>query len=117
MRPSLGPGRWDPAYEEKGLDYPFGHVRWTAQRNMAAVLEVIAAGRLPVERLTTHRLPVDRAAEAYDLITARKEPFLGVLLEYASKWDGAPPQPIRRLDLSSSRRASGELGAQGLAAA
>jgi hypothetical protein len=55
---------------------------------MAAVLDVIAAGRLPVERLTTHRLPVERAAEAYDSITARKEPFLGVLLEYASKWDG-----------------------------
>ena len=114
---SLGPGRWDPAYEEKGLDYPFGHVRWTAQRNMAAVLDVIAAGRLPVERLTTHRLPVERAAEAYVLITARKEPFLGVLLEYASRSDGAPPRPIRRLELSTSRRASGELGAHMLAAA
>ena len=39
---SLGPGRWDSAYEEKGLDYPFGHVRWTAQRNMAAVLDAAA---------------------------------------------------------------------------
>lgn len=103
---SLGPGRSDPAYEERGLDYPFGHVRWTAQRNMAAVLDVIASGQLPVERLTTHRLPIDRAAEAYDLITARKEPFLGVLLEYPA----APARPIRRRNLGSSRRTAGEIG-------
>jgi predicted dehydrogenase len=103
---SLGPGRSDPAYEEKGIDYPFGHVRWTAQRNMAAVLDVIAAGRLPVERLTTHRLPVDRASEAYDLITARKEPILGVLIEYPA----APIRSVRRQELRSNRRASGDLG-------
>ncbi len=103
---SLGPGRSDPAYEEKGVDYPLGYVRWTAQRNMAAVLDVIAAGRLPVERLTTHRFPVDQAPDAYDLITSRKEPFLGVLIEYPA----APALPVRRRDLPSSRRARGELG-------
>ena len=31
---SLGPGRNDPSYEEKGIDYPLGHARWTLQRNM-----------------------------------------------------------------------------------
>ena len=31
---SYGPGRYDPAYEERGRDYPFAHVRFTAQRNM-----------------------------------------------------------------------------------
>lgn len=103
---SLGPGRSDPAYEEKGIDYPFGHVRWTAQRNMAAVLDVIAAGRLPVERLTTHHFPVDRAAEAYDLITARAEPFLGVVIDYPSP----PERLVRRRDLSGRRRAAGDLG-------
>jgi threonine dehydrogenase-like Zn-dependent dehydrogenase len=79
---SLGPGRWDPSYEEKGIDYPLGQVRWTAQRNMEAVLEVIAAGKLPVEKLTSHRYDVDRAADAYELITSRAEPFLGIVLRY-----------------------------------
>jgi len=79
---SLGPGRGDPLYEERGVDYPFGHARWTAQRNMQAILDTIASGRLPVEKLTTHRFPIERAAEAYDLITTGREPFFGVLLEY-----------------------------------
>jgi len=102
---SLGPGRMDPVYEEKGVDYPFGQVRWTAQRNMQAVLELMRAGKLPVERLTTHRFPVDRAAEAYDLITTRREPFLGITIEY-----GEPELPKRRVQLRSAGVGTGSLG-------
>ena len=87
---SFGPGRSDPMYEEKGIDYPSGFVRWTAQRNMQAVLHLMSQGKLPVEKLTSHRFPVDRASEAYDLITARREPFLGIILDYGE------PQPPRR---------------------
>jgi len=79
---SLGPGRGDALYEERGQDYPFGHVRWTARRNMEAALELMASAKLPVERLTTHRFEIEDAASAYDLITARREPFIGVLLQY-----------------------------------
>lgn len=101
---SLGPGRWDPQYEEKGIDYPFGHVRWTAQRNMEAVLDVIAQGRLPVEKLTTHRFPVEKASEAYDLITDGRTPYLGVLLSYP------PAGEVRRrtLQLRAPKPESGE---------
>lgn len=95
---SLGPGRWDPSYEEKGVDYPLGQVRWTAQRNMEAVLDVVAAGKLPVERLTTHRFPIDDAARAYDLITSRTEPFLGLVLQYPPE----PGTPRRRVELASA---------------
>ena len=31
---SYGPGRYATDYEEKGLDYPIGYVRWTENRNM-----------------------------------------------------------------------------------
>ncbi len=79
---SLGPGRSERAYEEKGIDYPIGYVRWTAQRNMEAVLETIASGGLPVDKLTTHRFAIDRAADAYDLVISSREPFLGVVLQY-----------------------------------
>ena len=65
---SLGAGRGDPSYEQKGRDYPIGYARWTVQRNMESVLHAVAAG-LPVERLTTHRFPIDRAAEAYDALS------------------------------------------------
>lgn len=93
---SLGPGRSDPQYEEKGLDYPIGYARWTAQRNMEAVLDLMAAGRLPVEQLTTHRFAIDDAPAAYDLIANRREPHLGVVLQYPAIHLS---HVVRRLDL------------------
>ena len=91
---SLGPGRGDPLYEERGQDYPVGYARWTAQRNMQAVLGAIEAKQLPVHHLTTHRFPVEQAAQAYDLITERSAPFVGVVLDY-----NLQEQPRRRVQL------------------
>src|SRR6185312_11972532 len=64
---SYGPGRYDRDYEERGLDYPLGHVRWTESRNVEAVLDLLASGALQLADLVTHRLPVDDAARAYEL--------------------------------------------------
>lgn len=83
---SYGPGRYEPNYEKKGLDYPIGFVRWTEQRNFQAVLELLASGRLQVAPLITHRFSFDQALDAY---TAMSEPgALGILLDYG------PPQGI-----------------------
>ncbi len=80
---SYGPGRYDPTYEESGHDYPVGYVRWTEGRNLEAFVDLLTAGRLDVKPLITHRFPIDQAAEAYELITGKKdEPFLGVMLTY-----------------------------------
>jgi predicted dehydrogenase/threonine dehydrogenase-like Zn-dependent dehydrogenase len=80
---SYGPGRYDPIYEEGGLDYPLGFVRWTAGRNLEAFVNLLGDGGMDVSRLITHRFPIDEAAEAYKLITNKKgEAFLGVLLTY-----------------------------------
>lgn len=80
---SYGPGRYDPNYEEKGIDYPIGYVRWTENRNMAEFVNLLANGQLNIHPLITHRFPIEQAAEAYELITGkRKEPFLGILLTY-----------------------------------
>ena len=78
---SYGPGRYDPAYEDGGQDYPVGFVRWTEQRNFEAVLDLIASGQLNVAPLITHRFPLERAEDAYGLLTSG-EPSLGILLEY-----------------------------------
>ncbi len=79
---SYGPGRYDRDYEERGLDYPVGHVRWTEGRNVEAVLDLLAGGQLQVDDLVTHRLPVDDGARAY--ATLHDDPAaVGVLLEYA----------------------------------
>jgi predicted dehydrogenase len=78
---SYGPGRYDPSYETKGQDYPFGFVRWTEGRNFEAVLELLHQGSLKVAPLVTHRFPIAEADKAYEVITESKE-SLGVVLEY-----------------------------------
>ena len=87
---SYGAGRYDARYEGQGDDYPVGYVRWTAQRNFEAVLDLMADGRLRVEPLVSHRLPFDRALTAYDIVTGH-ESSLGILLEYpaATSWKSA----------------------------
>ncbi len=83
---SYGPGRYDPNYEEGGHDYPIGYVRWTEQRNIEAILELIADGRLDVKSLISHRFPIQDALKAYDLITGKiEEKYLGVLITYPEK--------------------------------
>ena len=58
---SYGPGRYDPLYEQAGIDYPVGHVRWTENRNMQAALDLMARGQLDTKALVTHRFPIERA--------------------------------------------------------
>src|SRR5205085_6629679 len=50
---SYGPGRYDPVYEQQGIDYPAGYVRWTEGRNLAEVLRLMATRQLNPSRLTT----------------------------------------------------------------
>ena len=90
---SYGPGRYDPEYEEKGHDYPLAYVRWTEQRNLAAVLDLMAAGALDVKPLISHRFPIEQATQAYELL-AGKEPYLGILLTYKKNEDveSEPPE-------------------------
>jgi len=80
---SYGPGRYDLNYEEQGNDYPLGYVRWTEGRNFEAVIDLVAKGQLNVRPLITHRFDIGEAAQAYEVITGKKnEKFLGGLLTY-----------------------------------
>jgi predicted dehydrogenase/threonine dehydrogenase-like Zn-dependent dehydrogenase len=79
---SYGPGRYDPTYEEEGIDYPYAYVRWTENRNMQAYLELIAAGRVTPAPLIARRLPVTEAGEAYRSLKEEKPRPYTVLLEY-----------------------------------
>lgn len=93
---SYGPGRYDPVYEEGGHDYPYGHVRWTENRNMAAFLGLLDAGRVDVKPLITHVFDIEQAEKAYDIVTGKiQEPSIGILLKYPETEEGprttAPP--------------------------
>jgi predicted dehydrogenase/threonine dehydrogenase-like Zn-dependent dehydrogenase len=82
---SSGPGRYDLKYEEEGIDYPLGYVRWTEGRNLEGFVNLINEGKISVKELITHRFSVEQATSAYQLITGKDaKPFLGVLLTYSS---------------------------------
>ena len=126
---SYGPGRYDPSYEEGGQDYPVGYVRWSEGRNLEAFVELLEGDKVDVKKLITHRFPIEKATEAYQLITGMKqEPFLGVLLTYEA--DGEErgkgieeKREVRRIAYSVGRRGTtvgvrlGVLGAGNFASA
>ena len=87
---SYGPGRYDPNYEERGGDYPFGFVRWTAQRNFEAVLNLLEEGTLDVGRFITHRFPFSEAEQAYGILGGNA-PSLGILLDARRNEETATP--------------------------
>lgn len=102
---SYGPGRYDPTYEEGGQDYPIGYVRWTEGRNLSAFVDLLVDRRVDVDSLITHRFPIAKGIEAYDLITARTDdPFIGILLTYPETEDKVQPidkqYPVRDVQIS-----------------
>lgn len=109
---SYGPGRYDPNYEQQGQDYPAAYVRWTEQRNMQAVLDLMGNGKLDVTPLVSHRFGIENAVGAYDLIEKGNEPYLGILLEYSRPTEQRVERRVQiRATNSSSRLGVGVLGA------
>jgi predicted dehydrogenase/threonine dehydrogenase-like Zn-dependent dehydrogenase len=89
---SYGPGRYDTNYEEKGIDYPIGHVRFTEGRNIEEFIRLIVEKRVDFSDLITHEIDFNKADEAYEMITTNKrnERYIGILLKYSqngSKWE------------------------------
>ncbi|MDQ3698047.1 MAG: bi-domain-containing oxidoreductase [Gemmatimonadota bacterium] len=96
---SYGPGRYDPAYEVHGVDYPLPYVRWTEQRNMQSFLELIAQGDLRLAPLVTHRYQIEDAETAYRVVTGEsQERAVAIILEYSA---AAPP--AKRVELKPAR--------------
>jgi len=81
---SYGPGRYDKNYEEKGLDYPIGFVRWTEKRNMTEFIRLLSEKKINLAPMITHIFKIDEALKAYELITKNpnKEDFTGVVIQY-----------------------------------
>jgi predicted dehydrogenase/threonine dehydrogenase-like Zn-dependent dehydrogenase len=107
---SYGPGRYDRSYEEWGVDYPIGHVRWTEGRNIEAYLDLVKRGRLQVDDLITHVFPFDSAAKAYATLESDAS-ALAVQLSYdapAAITPAAAPLTPRR---TASGLAAGIIGA------
>ena len=107
---SYGPGRYERSYEEWGVDYPSGLVRWTEGRNLEAVLDLLASGRLAVGDLVTHRFNIADASHAYELIETGSEPFLAIAFTYPDTPDVERPVMVHRRQ-PSDRPGVGLIGA------
>ncbi len=92
---SYGPGRYDPLYEDQGIDYPAGYVRWTEGRNLEEVVRLMAAGQLRPSRLTTHTFDLADGAQAYAALEGG-EPSLGILLRYPELTEAGTAQRAPR---------------------
>ncbi|MBI5529681.1 MAG: bi-domain-containing oxidoreductase [Deltaproteobacteria bacterium] len=103
---SYGPGRYDAAYEEEGLDYPVGYVRWTENRNMVEYLRLAAAGKVDLGPLVSRVWPVERADEAYEALAGRDKPLLALL-----SYGGGAAEPERAIPNPKARPArAGQIG-------
>lgn len=114
---SYGPGRYDPAYEEEGLDYPLPFVRWTEQRNFEAVLDMMACGEINVEPLISHRFDFEDAQSAYKALT--EDPSaLGILLQYPGETQARHKAtvPLTEVHFNYSQPVLGVVGAGNYAA-
>ncbi len=102
---SYGPGRYDPEYELGGRDYPIGYVRWTEKRNLEYAVKLVEEEKLKIQDLITHEFPIDLAPKAYEIITEKREKFLGIVLKY-------PQEKVeeRRVYVLKPLKRKGEVG-------
>jgi predicted dehydrogenase/threonine dehydrogenase-like Zn-dependent dehydrogenase len=108
---SYGPGRYDPAYERDGHDYPYEFVRWTENRNMQEYLRLAAAGRIPVGSLIDRTFDVADAPSAFEALEAEAEAApLGVLLRYPEAGADEPAAAAARIDVVPRTRRDRRLG-------
>lgn len=97
---SYGPGRYDPNYEEKGIDYPYAYVPFTEQRNMETFLQLVKEEKVTPGSLITHRFSILDAEEAYELIQSKdSKECLGVIFTYPHEVSVS-----RRVEILPSKR-------------
>lgn len=106
---SYGPGRYDDDYEQKGIDYPIGYVRWTEKRNFEAVLESISLGQLNVIPLITERVKLEDYQEIYG--DMRKQGSIASILEFPEKASRSSSVKVTENDYTGSKGIFGIIGA------
>jgi predicted dehydrogenase/threonine dehydrogenase-like Zn-dependent dehydrogenase len=99
---SYGPGRHDEVYESRGIDYPFGLVRWTEQRNFQAALQLMESAQIDMRPLISHRFAFGAASAAYDLLVDRTQASLGIVLDYQEEADAPAVVRTRTLRTPAS---------------
>jgi threonine dehydrogenase-like Zn-dependent dehydrogenase len=75
-----GPGYHDEPWEF-GPAYPPVFMRWTTRTNIELCLRLMAEGRLPVDTLTTHTVPLEDCEARMEELIADPDQILGLVFE------------------------------------
>jgi predicted dehydrogenase/threonine dehydrogenase-like Zn-dependent dehydrogenase len=102
---AYGPGSYDVGYEKGRVDYPFGYVRWTEQRNLAEFIRQISTGAVSIEPLIAGVFEIDDAQTAFDAIRNRTLPGVAALISY-----GSAPDTSSTITYSPRPRKAGKVG-------
>lgn len=100
---SYGPGRYDPDYENKGIDYPYAYVRWTENRNIYSFLELVRDGRINIDKIVPKIYSLDEASKAYDGIQNDPGNHIITILDYGVKRDLSLDEP-KQIAISEHRQ-------------
>jgi len=93
MSRSLGPGRYDPSYEEKGIDYPLEYVRWTLNRNMESFMGLLETKKVNVTSMIGGEYPIERAPEAYSFLKSQSRVALVLTYPSSKESETSPLHP------------------------
>ena len=99
---SYGPGRYDPDYESKGVEYPYAFVRWTENRNIYSFLELIRDGRVNIDKIVPKIYPLEEAGAAYEGIQSDPGNHIITILDYGIKLGEQKEEP-KQVQLSESK--------------
>ena len=92
---SYGPGRYDYSYEQKNMDYPAEHVRWTINRNLESILNLIKRKKLDFTDLINYQFDLESFDKAYKKVLEEKS-LKAILLNYnSSKLDNEESYEIK----------------------
>ena len=82
---SYGPGRYDNAYEQEGIDYPYSYVRWTENRNMAEYLRLIRVGVVKLDILNPFVIDINDIEKAYQQIQENPDKNILNIIHYSEE--------------------------------
>lgn len=88
---SYGPGRYDPAFEAKGMAYPLGFVPWDERRNIEELLSLLASGRINLDGLHGVSIPFEQAPDGYRLLEGEAAPISVEFSYKKSELEAAEP--------------------------
>lgn len=90
---SYGPGRYDPDYESKGVEYPYAFVRWTENRNIYSFLELIRDGKVNIDKIAPKIYTLEEAGAAYEGIQSDPGNHIITILDYGVKLGEQKEEP------------------------